>query len=272
MSKPWEQNVREYCEFYNIPLEYLVDTLDEPKVVPMIRGKAFEFSAMLKLRRVLPQRIWAVDKTQMNAQTGLHDLDVEVVHKKTNEIVRVECKLADKGSFRANSGGTGQARVKCMRSRTLGDVMVKRIARSQGLKLKGLRAHRDNYVPGNFDIVLTSLGNAFYQTDKSGKFQWQPDTLSQDFLKKMAGGSGENLKDFAFNQMFAAKSSDLAITKGNGVRCSRGTCPEPDNCGFIPNYPIIKFDKSQKALGPWVLVDSSGSMFDSFVGKSVPGK
>lgn len=46
MSNDWQQKIEEYCEKYNIPISYLAETLLEPKVVPMIRGKGFEFSAM----------------------------------------------------------------------------------------------------------------------------------------------------------------------------------------------------------------------------------
>ncbi len=49
MPKSWEEKVKEYCEKYNIPVLYLAETLYEPKVVPMIRGKAFEFSVMMAL-------------------------------------------------------------------------------------------------------------------------------------------------------------------------------------------------------------------------------
>jgi hypothetical protein len=42
----WIQSLINYCQEYNIPIEYLGDTLYDPKVVPMIRGKAFEFSVL----------------------------------------------------------------------------------------------------------------------------------------------------------------------------------------------------------------------------------
>ena len=108
----WINKVKEYCEKYNIPLIYLADTLYEPKVVPMIRGKAFEFSVMLALQQVLPPNEWIVKKVPMNAQTGFHDVDVHVVHKKTNRVIRIECKLAKKGSFRTYSDGHYEIRVK----------------------------------------------------------------------------------------------------------------------------------------------------------------
>ena len=76
MTKSWEEKVKVYCEKYNIPVLYLAETLYEPKVVPMIRGKAFEFSVMMALQEILPKDKWLVDKPMMNAQIGLHDIDV----------------------------------------------------------------------------------------------------------------------------------------------------------------------------------------------------
>jgi len=52
----WVEEVQAYCAEYNIPIGYLADTLYEPKVVPMIRGKAFEFSVMQALQNVLPSK------------------------------------------------------------------------------------------------------------------------------------------------------------------------------------------------------------------------
>ena len=72
----WKQKVEDYCKKYNIPVFYLAETLYEPKVVPMIRGKAFEFSVMMALQEILPKDKWLVDKPMMNAQIGFHDIDV----------------------------------------------------------------------------------------------------------------------------------------------------------------------------------------------------
>ena len=41
MSPDWQQKIKQYCEKYNIPVLYIAETMYEPKVVPMIRGKAF---------------------------------------------------------------------------------------------------------------------------------------------------------------------------------------------------------------------------------------
>lgn len=44
--------------------------LNEPKVVPMIRGKAFEFSVLEKLKDIFPGKKWDIEKMLVNAQLG----------------------------------------------------------------------------------------------------------------------------------------------------------------------------------------------------------
>ena len=77
----WVEEIQAYCDEYNIPIEHLAGTLYEPKVVPMVRGKAFEFSVMQALQKALPAKRWDVTKPAMNAQLGLHDTDVRVIYK-----------------------------------------------------------------------------------------------------------------------------------------------------------------------------------------------
>ncbi len=115
----WYETVAEFCKFYNIPLEHLADVLQEPKVIPMIRGKAFEFSVMLALQEILPKDEFEVSKTPMNAQFGSPDEDVLVLYKPTQTTISVECKLAAKGRFRLHKKQGDEIRVKCMRSRTV---------------------------------------------------------------------------------------------------------------------------------------------------------
>ena len=266
MPKNWEEKVKEYCEKYNIPLLYLVETLYEPKVVPMIRGKAFEFSVMMALQEILPKDKWQVDKPTMNAQIGFHDVDVRVMYKPTKKIIRVECKLAKKGGYRLFANGYSEIRVKCMRSRTLGPAKVRELAPKLGISEKVLAVHNDQYLPADFDIVVSSIGNAFYTTDKeTGFFEWKPTKAGTDFLEKIGFTDRENFRDFAFKTMFVAKASDLAIGK-NGITCTRGLCKNKKACGFIPNYPIITFDKkTNKPTNKWVSIQEILSLFKDFI-------
>ena len=54
----------EYCRKYKIPQDYVMDILNDQKVMPMIRGKATEYAVELLLRDILPAREWVVAKAQ----------------------------------------------------------------------------------------------------------------------------------------------------------------------------------------------------------------
>ncbi|HAH04215.1 TPA: restriction endonuclease [Candidatus Komeilibacteria bacterium] len=267
MSPDWQQKIKQYCEKYNIPVLYIAETMYEPKVVPMIRGKAFEFSVMITLQKVLQEDEWEVNKPIMNAQIGFHDVDVRIFHKPTKKVLRVECKLAKKGGYRLFPDGHSEIRVKCMRSRTLGPKKVKELAPKFGIEEKVLAIHNDQYLPSDFDIVISSIGNAFYRTDsKTGLFEWKPTKTEEEFLTKLNTSSIESLKDFAFHRMYIAKTEKLAIGHSSGVVCTRGKCKNKTKCGFIPNYPIIYFSPNvSKPTNGWVPIEESQHLFKSLL-------
>ena len=181
----WQNKVEAFCKEYNIPVEYLAETLNEPKVIPMIRGKAFEFTVLERLKSVLNPEIWYVNKSYMNAQLGIHDEDVSVLHIPTNTQISIECKLAAKGEFRETHNGY-EIKVKCMRSRTLGEAMVQRLSAQWGMEQSVLQIHNDQYRPSDFDIVITSIGNAFYETHpETDNFYWHPTESGERFLRLM---------------------------------------------------------------------------------------
>ena len=266
MGKSWEEKVKDYCEKYNIPVLYLTETLYEPKVVPMIRGKAFEFSVMMALQEILPRDTWQVDKPMMNAQIGFHDIDVRALHKPTGKVVRVECKLAKKGGHRLFTDGHSEIRVKCMPSRTLGLAKVKEMAPKFNIPEKVLAIHNDQYLSADFDLVISSIGNAFYITDeKTGYFEWGPSQEGENFLRKIGASNKNEFKDFAFRTLYVAKTSDLKIGN-NGVICTRAQCRNKKNCGFIPNYPIINFDKkTNKPTNGWISIEKTLGLFEDFI-------
>jgi hypothetical protein len=227
-NKTWTEKVESYCIKYNIPLSYLAEIINEPKVQEVLSPK------------------WIIDKPVMNAQFGFHDMDVRVKHVETGKNIGIECKLAGKDNFKKLKDGTYQIRIKCMRSRTLGDAKVKELAPKIGVDFGLLKIHNDQYVPKDFDVVMTTIGNAFYDTNtETDAFDWHPNTIAIEFLEKIfATNDVAELQGLTFNRMYLAYSKDLAITSENKVVCSRGQCPSPTDCGFIPNYPIIYFDKN----------------------------
>jgi len=263
IEEEWGEKVKDYCEYYSIPLDYLAEILYDPKVAPMIRGKAFERSAMLALQQMLRPKEWEVDKPAMNPQSGIHDIDVRVFHRPTKKTIKVECKLADKGSYKLRKDGTSEIRVKCMRSRTLGPRKVKEIAPKIGVEEAALAVHNDSYRLPDFDIVVTSIGNAFYDTDNAGRYVWAPSEKAIDFLRDLSGSS-TNIKSFAFNAMYVAKASDLVVSQASGVICPRRNCRNKRDCGFIPNYPIMRFRNGRPA-DRWLRLEESLDLFRSFV-------
>jgi len=270
MTQDWLKEIIEYCSKYNIPLEYLAETMYEPKVVPMLRGKAFEFSAMMELQGILPKDEWEVTKEVMNAQLGFHDVDVKVLHKPTGITLRGECKLAQKEGYKFITAFLPEEyheiRVKCMRSRTLGLSKVKALAPIFGVDEDVLAVHNDQYLPSDFDFVLCSIGNTFYRTDNStGFFEWNPTELEKKFIKRFNPPNDVNLKDFAFHKMYLARSTDLAVSHSTGVVCTRRACNNKNNCGFIPDYPIIRFDESLKPINRWLPLGDSLDFFKKIV-------
>jgi hypothetical protein len=267
MTKQWQEEITEYCDKYNIPITYLAETLHEPKVVPMIRGKAFEFSVMLALQKVLPQNEWKVSKAVRIDESGFHDTDIRVLHKRTGKTLRIECKLAKKEGYRLFPDGHSEIRVKCMRSRTLGSSKVKELAPKLGISEAALAVHNDQYLVADFDLVITSIGNAFYRTDKkTGFYEWKPKKVEEEFLKKLKPLNIKPLKDAAFEYMYIARARDLVAKQGTGVLCSRKKCTNKNDCGFIPNYPVIRFgNQTPKPTNKWVSLEDSQALFKGLV-------
>ena len=267
MADNWQQKLEAYCEKYNIPITYLAETLYEPKVTPMIRGKAFEYSVMTILGQVLAGNEWRVSKATSTEELAYHDTDIRLFHKRTGKSLRIECKLAKKEGYRRYKDGHSEIRVKCMRSRTLGTAKVKELAPKVGVSETVLGIHNDQYLPADFDIVITSIGNAFYRTDKkTGMYEWRPTKTEEEFLQKMNPSLGQDLKDFAFKRIYVARTIDLAAKPNTGVICSRAKCKNKTGCSFIPNYPIIHYDATtNKPTNGWTPIEESASFFKTFV-------
>ena len=156
LNENWKENLINYCNDYDIPIKYLVEVINDPKVIPMIRGKAFEFSVMQKLKEIIPQDEWIIEKPMINAQSSFHDIDIRMIHKKTNGVIRIECKLAKKESYKLLNDSLNQSSilVKCMRSRTLGERETASRAPQLGINKAILQIHNDQYLPQDFDMIL----------------------------------------------------------------------------------------------------------------------
>ncbi len=289
-EEQWINDIRKYCRSLNISTEDLYKIVSDLKVAPMIRGKAFEFSTYSKLKQILPSDQWDVTKPAMNAQTGTHDIDIMVQHKPTKKIISVECKLAGKGEFKVvERGQTGVSKkgdyiidVKCMRSRTTKTPeRVKAAAKKLGVSEEAFLAHSDQYRASSFDVVATSIGNAFYETieDDDGNlmYKFQPSVDGQKFIDMLKHSCLDEtaLQEFIYNKVYFASSRDIAVSPETGVVCTKKKCENKHNCGFIPNYPKINFgnvkilplDAIPSPNNHWVEIEKVELLFNSLLNK-----
>jgi hypothetical protein len=249
----WAKNVEKYCKEFDIPVDHLADILRDSKVNPMIRGKGFEYSARDYLTSMLNKNTWEVSKPRMNAQANIHDVDLLVTHKQYKVDFTVECKLSKKGSFKVDKNGNASASVKCMRSRTLGAAQVKARAPQLMVSIDQLTVHNDNYWDNEFEIVLSSLGNSFYETDLStGDYVFSPKPHHLPIIQQILSVSTSDFQSDAFSYFFVARSRDLTPAV-RGTKCARQKCTNKSNCRFIPNYPEVKFTPGSGLLqAPWL--------------------
>ncbi|MCY7322179.1 MAG: hypothetical protein LH660_10385 [Phormidesmis sp. CAN_BIN36] len=49
----WIERLERFCRRYNLDAENLAEVLNDPKVIPMIRGKSFEFTVGKYLANIL---------------------------------------------------------------------------------------------------------------------------------------------------------------------------------------------------------------------------
>lgn len=147
------ESQQEYCNKYFVPEEYLWEILEDSKVVPMIRGKATEYSAYLFLRGYLDNHKFSVDKLNLNAQPGAEDEDVSITHRATGIRLRIEVKNACRGEFTDGKRckilkNIPHFKVKCHRSRS---------------NMDKANTTNDRYVIGDFDLLVTNTLNAIYK-------------------------------------------------------------------------------------------------------------
>jgi hypothetical protein len=122
---------------------------------------------------------------------GFKDVDVCIIDTITQKRYSVECKLSKKGGFHCKKGNPF-IEIKCMRSRTLGEEAARQKSVLTGIPTNLLMIHNDQYTSSDFDIVITSIANAFYVTDDQGLFMWKPSQDGEEFLHRL---SVNNQKD-----------------------------------------------------------------------------
>jgi len=228
--------INAYCRKYGVPSEYLIRIIDDPKVVPMIRGKAVEFNVYLFLKSKLPAQAWKVEKIDMNAQPGHPDLDVLVTHLPSKTRLTVECKSAVRNSFRVSSPKSNRPhfQVKCHRSRSFID-----------------KETNDRYLVGDFDVVVTNPSNAFILKGTEEDFAVTHDRDKLKVLSSFYGSSNsEDILIKSYSDWLFASAPDIAIK------------------GVIPRTPYVQFEKDPN----WKRVDDAENVLLKAVTQKGQGK
>src|ERR1051326_6709594 len=145
-----------YCMKYHIRVEDFLPILNDQKVIPMLRGKAAEYNAVLTLRRVLDPQAWIVNKLNLNPQPGTADQDIGVTHRRTGIQIIIETKSAVRGSMstgkRTRIHKVPHFYVKCHRSRS-----------------NKVLAYNDRYLATDFDVIVSNPANALLEAGTIGE-------------------------------------------------------------------------------------------------------
>ena len=237
--------LRDYCENHGIDFESLIKIINEPKVVPMIRGIGFEYVVEKDLNdKFKNSKKYQVRKPNINAQLGKPDIDVEIFDLEKNKSLRMECKLAKNNSFKRKGklSKNPHCQIKVMRSRTLGEKNIQVVAKHEDIDPQLLREHKDSYSYQHFDFVITNLRNAFYRTIEDS-FVFAPTEEEEVFLKEFLNTNNlSNVNKLLIENHFFIESKKL-IAKDNEILCRKKQCSDRENCIFIPNYPIFELIK-----------------------------
>lgn len=207
--------MKEYCEKFHVPLEFLFEILEDQKVTPMIRGKATEYNVFIKLDEMLSRASWSVQKLNLNAQTGTHDEDISITHRRTGIILKVESKSGVRGSItdgrRSRKLKEPHFKVKCHRSRS-------------NISLAG--TSNDRYSVDSFDLIVTNLTNAIYQGKTVGE------ELELIHNKAFQRVLFEHYDVETSSEVIKATESDWRFCVPEDIQVD----------GFVPRTPYVKLD------------------------------
>ena len=213
--------IMEYCDTYNVPIDNLLDILEDQKVLPMIRGKATEYLGAVILREALDSREWDVQKLNLNPQQGMYDEDVSITYRRTGDRLRAETKNAVRGSFKLKTRNNLQPhfKVKCHKSRS---------------NLKKADTTNDRYEVGEFDILLCNVSNSIFRGKSLDRgLPLIDDTDSVKWLREhYSVKTDEELRRKAY--------CDWRI-------CIPASISQPD--GTIPRTPTIQFTDDPNWFG-----------------------
>jgi hypothetical protein len=217
------EKLLQYCKKFNVPLGFLFEILEDQKVTPMIRGKAMEYNAFLRLNEILPKATWSVQKLNLNAQTGTNDEDIGITHRRTGVILKVESKSTVRGSVkdgkRSRNLKVPHFLVKCHRSRS---------------NIELADSSNDRYSVDSFDVIVTNTSNSIFEKNTVGEHL---EVVHKAATKEMLYNFYEVKSD---EELIAACESDWRFVIPNDIGVG----------GFIPRTPYVKLrnDENWKPL------------------------
>jgi hypothetical protein len=177
-----------------------------------------EYNAYLVIEQILPKTTWSVQKLNLNAQTGTHDEDISITHRRTGVILKVESKSAVRGSI---SDG------KRSRNLKVPHFLVKSHRSRSNIKLAG--SSNDRYSVDSFDILVTNTSNAIFEGNTVGEHL---EVIHDD-----------NLKNLLYQFYSVQTDEDLITACENDWRY----CIPKDIAidGFIPRTPYVMLENDQ---------------------------
>ena len=208
--------IQSYCQRYNIPFEYLVQILEDQKVLPMIRGKATELLGVDAIKENINERQWLVDKMNFNPQ---QDEDITIRSRKSNKSISVETKNATRSSFKLGNKRTKISvphfTVKCHKSRS---------------NIKKALTSNDRYHQDDFDILICNLSNSLFLSGTlSEKLEITNDPTVINFLKHYYSVSDETqIIHKAYNDWRYCVVKNIA-----------------QDDGYLPRNPAVKLQNDE---------------------------
>ncbi len=251
--------IKDFCEEHSLDINSFDQLLNEPKLVPMLRGIGYEFVIRNALTKLFSKsNNYKIEKPNINAQFSVSDIDIGLIEKKTKKLKIIECKLAQNNSFRLASKKINYSycKIKVMRSRTLGDEKIKEFSKIEKIPLNQVKSHKDSYPYYKFDYVVTNLRNAFYRTNDN-IFKYSPNINELNFLKKLFDLKTNDEVNEKLKKTHYIISSKLLAPKYSGLKCTRKNCPNPTSCIFIPNYPIFNLSSIK-----WMTIEEFYKILD----------
>jgi len=229
-----------YCLKYDVPVEMVIEILEDQKVLPMIRGKATEYNAVAALQSILNRVEWQVNKLNPNPQPNRPDEDIEIIHRRTKVSIVVESKNAVRGSMTTGKRCNIKQphfKVKSHRSRS---------------NLSMAETSNDRYAEDCWDILITNTANAIIKGNTQGSdFELVDKDAIADILKAFYGVSTEK-------ELIAAASQDWRFVLPTDIA----------EDGFIPRTPAVLLEGDPN----WRSLDDLQSCLEQIVRNKTQGR